>query len=155
MAKTARGKKAAVKRGTGTSADTRRRNAELRELLQSRRKQLTGGMSAMIREVRSRSADEREAADSQDGTEADIQDDLSLALIQMKSETLRRIDAALRRVDAGEYGVCAECSQTISVERLRALPFAVRCTSCEGVREQRRAASAPSAKSAYPNALDI
>jgi DnaK suppressor protein len=40
------------------------------------------------------------------------------------------------RLDAGDYGVCLDCSGEISERRLRALPFAVRCQSCEEVREQ-------------------
>ncbi len=41
-----------------------------------------------------------------------------------------QIDAALGRMDAGEYGVCEDCGGEISLERLRALPFATRCTDC-------------------------
>jgi len=53
----------------------------------------------------------------------------------MKSETLSRIEAALRRLDQGTYGNCVGCRGRISNERLRALPFAVRCTGCEKARE--------------------
>jgi RNA polymerase-binding transcription factor DksA len=51
---------------------------------------------------------------------------------------LTRIDEALVRLDAGEYGACVECGDEISEPRLRALPFAVRCRSCEETREQNR-----------------
>ena len=43
----------------------------------------------------------------------------------------RRIDDALVRLDAGQYGSCLECAREISERRLRALPFAVRCQACE------------------------
>ena len=62
--------------------------------------------------------------------------DVDLAVVQMKAETVARIDAALRRVDAGTYGRCVECEEPIAFERLRALPFALRCTSCEQSRER-------------------
>ena len=52
-------------------------------------------------------------------------------LLQMSAETLARIDAALRRLDVGQYGFCAECAKEIAERRLRALPFAVRCQACE------------------------
>jgi DnaK suppressor protein len=56
-------------------------------------------------------------------------------LIQMKAETLKRIDAALRRLDEGTYGECFECGDAIAEARLRALPFAVRCKACEEAHE--------------------
>ena len=57
----------------------------------------------------------------------------------MKGETLRRVREALVRLDAGEYGYCAECDGEISEKRLRALPFAVRCTACEAAHERHAA----------------
>lgn len=50
------------------------------------------------------------------------------------SETQRReivqIDAAISRIDAGEYGVCRDCGQEIDPRRLGALPYALLCTEC-------------------------
>lgn len=50
------------------------------------------------------------------------------------SETQRReilqIDAAIARLDAGEYGVCRDCEQEIDPRRLQALPYALLCTEC-------------------------
>jgi DnaK suppressor protein len=71
-------------------------------------------------------------------TVADIQEDISLALLQMRADTATRIDDALGRLAAGTYGVCADCEEEISEPRLRALPFAVRCRACEARREQLR-----------------
>jgi DnaK suppressor protein len=48
---------------------------------------------------------------------------------------LRRIDAALERLDEGHYGTCAACGAPIERRRLEALPWAVRCTGCEEARE--------------------
>ena len=58
----------------------------------------------------------------------------------MKSETLNRINEALGRLEEGAYGNCFECGEEIAPQRLRALPFAVRCRECEEAREtaQRR-----------------
>jgi DnaK suppressor protein len=46
------------------------------------------------------------------------------------------IDAALARIDAGEYGVCADCEQEIDPRRLVALPYALLCTECAQRRER-------------------
>ncbi len=56
------------------------------------------------------------------------------------SETQRhevaQIDAAIARVDAGEYGICRDCDTEIDPRRLAALPYAVLCTECAQLREQ-------------------
>jgi DnaK suppressor protein len=112
------------------------RTDSLRALLDERRRELTGGMHGLMRSVRSRDRNDHDDADAQDGAHVDVQEDVDLAMIQMKAETLRRIDAALRRLDEGSYGNCAECGEPIAHERLKALPFAVRCRDCEDSREQ-------------------
>jgi DnaK suppressor protein len=72
---------------------------------------------------------------------------MDFALIQMKAETLARVDEALARLDAGSYGRCFECGGEISEKRLRALPFAGRCTACEERREQAQGRVRQSAQS--------
>jgi DnaK suppressor protein len=120
-----------------------RRLAELRSSLEARRSRLVADLTELKRGMRSRTPDERDASDAFEGIEANIQDDLDFAVIQLKGETLARIEAALRRLDAGAYGDCQECGLAISKERLQAMPFAVRCTSCEEARERRVAGGGP------------
>jgi DnaK suppressor protein len=119
-----------------TAKSRQQRTARLREMLETKRRELSSNMRGMIRDVRLRAESGRNAPDPQDG-EVDIEDDLELAMIQMNSEMLHRIDAALRRLDAGRYGVCADCSREIPDGRLHALPFAVRCVECEQNSEAR------------------
>ena len=64
-------------------------------------------------------------------SEADVQEDIELAVVQLKTEMLGRIDEALARLRNGEYGFCLDCRAEISEKRLRAQPFAVRCRACE------------------------
>ena len=77
--------------------------------------------------------------DETEHAEADYQEHIEVALIQMKGETLLRVREALERLDAGEYGCCVECGGEIAEGRLRALPFAVRCKGCEESQEQQTA----------------
>jgi DnaK suppressor protein len=49
---------------------------------------------------------------------------------------LRRIEAALRRIDEGSWGECSECRRPIEPKRLEALPWAVRCAGCAETAEQ-------------------
>ena len=45
-------------------------------------------------------------------------------------EELRAIDAALDRIKAGTYGICAKCGTPISEARLEAVPQAALCEDC-------------------------
>ena len=65
-----------------------------------------------------------------------MHEDMDRALLQMRAETLNRIDDAISRLDDGNYGRCFECDAEIAAPRLRALPFAVRCRTCEEQRER-------------------
>ena len=40
------------------------------------------------------------------------------------------IEAALRRIEAGTFGLCQSCGQPIAPERLEALPWAQDCVDC-------------------------
>jgi DnaK suppressor protein len=119
---------------TAVSAKTTRYN-ELRKMLENRRRELVAEVQGRMRDVRSDGNKDRDVLDQGESSEVDIQEDIELALIQMKSETLNKIDAALRRLEDGSYGDCFECGDEISEARLRALPFAVRCKECEEARE--------------------
>jgi len=125
---------ATTKSTTKTSAKTSRYN-ELKKMLEDRRRQLMSDVQGRIRDVRGEGSKDREVLDQGESSEVDIQDDIEFALIQMKSETLNKINEALRRLDEGTYGNCFECGDEVAEARLRALPFAVRCKDCEEARE--------------------
>jgi DnaK suppressor protein len=115
----------------------RERYSELRRILEERRREIMSAVYEKIRDVRSESANSpaHGVLDAAESSEADIQDDIEFALIQMKAETLTKIEEALRRLEEGTFGYCFECGEEISERRLRALPFALRCKDCEEARE--------------------
>ena len=113
----------------------RSRSDELRKMLEDRLYELRRDVHGRMRDARIDSFHERQAIDQGETSELDTQGELEFALIQMKAETLNKIDAALRRLDEGTYGRCYECGNEITQRRLRALPFAVRCKDCEESRE--------------------
>lgn len=43
---------------------------------------------------------------------------------------LRMIEAALKRMDEGEYGFCVKCGAEIEKERLDAVPYTPHCRNC-------------------------
>ena len=139
---------------------TRRRNIatdrkdELRHMLETRRQELTEQLRGQMRDVRA-AAEDRVGPNPEDMSEEDTQSDIDLALIQMASETLRAIDAALGRLEQGKYGNCAECGGPIADGRLRAMPFAVRCKDCEETREETAGRRrAPATRHDYGTLLD-
>jgi DnaK suppressor protein len=115
----------------------RDRYSELRRILEERRREILGQVHEKIRDVRAEGANNPTSGvlDAAETSESDIQDDIEFALIQMKAETLSKIDEALRRLEEGTFGNCFECGEEISERRLRALPFALRCKDCEEARE--------------------
>ena len=115
----------------------RNRYAELKEILEERRREIMGQVQDKIRDVRTEGANNpnQGVLDAAESSESDIQDDIEFALIQMKAETLHKIEEALRRLEENTFGYCFECGEEISERRLRALPFAVRCKDCEEARE--------------------
>ncbi len=83
----------------------------------------------------------QESAD--DGTE-DIVDrannaynrELMFSLSDSERNTLLQIENALRRMDEGTYGRCANCGQNIAIARLEALPWARFCVDCQELAER-------------------
>ena len=118
-------------------AEVVERHVELKRILEERRREILSEVQEKMRDVRTEGAsgEGQGVLDAAETSEADIQDDIEFALLQMKAETLQRIEEALARHTEGTYGYCFECGDEISERRLRALPFAVRCRECEEERE--------------------
>jgi DnaK suppressor protein len=49
---------------------------------------------------------------------------------------LEKIDRALQKIEAGEFGVCEECNEEISVKRLEARPETTLCIRCKEDQER-------------------
>jgi DnaK suppressor protein len=60
------------------------------------------------------------------------------ALDEQGRREMEAIQAALAHLDAGTYGICETCDETISAARLTARPTARRCVSCQERLEHRR-----------------
>jgi DnaK suppressor protein len=107
-------------------------------MLDERRRVLQAEVQGKMRDVREEGTwggKLSDVLDAVESSEADIQEEIEFALIQMKSETLNKVHDALARLEHGNYGNCFDCDEEIAEKRLRALPFAVRCKDCEEARE--------------------
>jgi len=108
---------------------------EIKGLLVHKYQELTGQLSRHDKQV-------------QDGANAFGEDVLSLmqdfATLQSgdstSGEQLIKIEEALRRIDDGKFGDCAECDKPIKIERLMLVPHAQYCVPCESEREKNQAA---------------
>lgn len=54
-----------------------------------------------------------------------------LAIERTLEKELRDIKAALKRIAAGNYGICKYCQQDIAPARLRARPTSTSCVKCK------------------------
>ena len=121
---------------TGRYYELKRRYDELKRMLLERQHEILAEVKGKIHDIRVEGSEKgHEVLERGETSEVDIQEDIEFALIQMKAETLQKINEALDRLEEGTYGHCFECGEEIAQPRLRALPFAVRCKDCEEARE--------------------
>lgn len=119
--------------------------AELKVLLLAKRAQLV----ARLREERGglREAIQHEKIEGTpfgDRPALSPDDEMGFAVADRRTEMLAQIDLALKKMEEGSYGRCEVCEEPINITRLRAHPFAVRCTRCQEAweRDQSRAEGA-------------
>ncbi len=101
--------------------------------------------------VRARKAERRTGAPRRSPEEAtnavqSLGEDFEVAMLDRQSREAAQIDAALERLARDEHGFCRGCGVFIGLRRLKALPFAQRCTACQAdveARELRSEASWP------------
>jgi DnaK suppressor protein len=112
------------------------RRADVRLMLVERRRELLLEIQSRIRDVREEgSSTDHHAPHLGEPFEAEPDEDLAFALIQMKAEMLESMNEAVKTFDEGAYGSCLDCGEVIGSARLQAMPFAVRCRECQESRE--------------------
>jgi len=62
--------------------------------------------------------------------------DVSALTADLRSRTLREVESALTRVTRGSYGVCEACGEEIAPARLKAIPWARYCVTCQEMRSR-------------------
>jgi RNA polymerase-binding transcription factor len=76
-------------------------------------------------------------ADEVDEIQASERREIGFATRELLVGRVNRLSAALERLSQGQYGICAECEERISVARLRALPEVQTCVRCQDRLERR------------------
>jgi DnaK suppressor protein len=63
--------------------------------------------------------------------DADIEGfDAQVAISLNEESLLEQVEASIKRLEAGTYGVCQQCGHKIGMERLKAIPYAAHCIKC-------------------------
>ena len=108
---------------------------ELRRRLTERRRALLETRESQQGELRALQSQDRDP-EYEEAAQVKVADDVLTTLSETARREVMQIDAALGRLDEGEYGTCLDCGQEIPIERLRALPFTLRCQDDEEERER-------------------
>ncbi|HWR89008.1 MAG TPA: TraR/DksA family transcriptional regulator [Dissulfurispiraceae bacterium] len=117
--------------------EERQRKDRLRKALIERREKIVKDSKAEIKKYIS--GEKRQLVetvmDDGDLSVVDLSEDISLKQLSTHRETLIKIDAALKKLGEGTYGICEDCGDTISEERLKVIPFAILCRDCQEKKE--------------------
>lgn len=107
----------------------------VRQDLQRRRRVILETSRRADAEIDSLRSAERDP-EFEEGAQSEHEQFTLARLSEVQRREILQIDAALARIDAGEYGVCRDCGNEIAVRRLEALPYAVLCTECASQHER-------------------
>lgn len=100
---------------------------KIKATLVERRNQLTNNLKSGLVEIESQEG--HHLADLEDID--NIQDnDAVFEVVNNASASLDQIEKAIEKIEKGTYGTCEDCGLPITVERLKALPFATQCIEC-------------------------
>jgi len=61
---------------------------------------------------------------------------IAAGALGLTTTDLLKIDEAIRKLDEGTYGICEDCGDEISEQRLKILPYAIYCIDCKEKREK-------------------
>jgi DnaK suppressor protein len=95
-------------------------------------------LSKNVEDKRTMDILEPEVGDSIDQATQSLDKEILFELSDNERKMLDNIDASLRKMDNGNYGVCEHCKRPVEKKRLKALPSARYCMSCqEGIERTR------------------
>ena len=121
---------------TSTRRKRPRLTAELRRQLTAMRWSLARTVATTDEELATLEA--QQPSDFGEGSATGVVGDLLARLEGRERHELDEIDAAQRRLEAGVFGVCEGCHRAIPLARLRAVPTARRCATCQAREEAAR-----------------
>jgi RNA polymerase-binding transcription factor len=115
----------------------RKRDREhFRRFLQGKLTELQAASNVDLRQrVSQPHFDLEESRDEGDEAQRTASEDMQTSHAEQNAALLRQVAAALQRMADGDYGRCVDCGNEIEIERLRAVPWAFRCTADQEAHE--------------------
>lgn len=113
---------------------SKRQTAHFRSVLDTLKRELAGDIERTVHNLQDEApvlADPNDRASQ----EADLA--LELRSRDREGRLIKKVDEALARIDAGEYGYCDSCGVEIGLKRLEARPTATLCIDCKTLEEMR------------------
>jgi RNA polymerase-binding protein DksA len=104
----------------------------LMKKLQDRKYAITGQVGSLENDLRDDMADNQNTpGDLADHGSGELNQHLSVTLMENDRIELDRIDRALAHFENASYGRCELCQKPIPMLRLRAIPWATKCIACQ------------------------
>lgn len=105
------------------------KSANYREILLAMRREVMREISGNT--LAAREMAQGDVPDIGDMSCATYERDVLLNLSEVQRQKVRDIDAALARLEQGEYGVCLGCGEEIPQKRMEVRPFSRYCVECK------------------------
>jgi DnaK suppressor protein len=120
--------------GSGGKALNKRDLTRFKKLLLEQRKQLQGNQKkALTGDVH---VDPDDFPDEIDTASSEVTLQFTGRLREREQGLLAKVDRALAKIEAGEFGECVSCGEEIGNARLKARPVAERCIDCKAEQEK-------------------
>ena len=97
----------------------------------------------LLNQEASNESNEGDVLDLADLASDSYDKDLANSLSETERARLNAVEAALKRVELGTYGLCDACNKPIPLPRLKVLPFAKFCVQCQQEEERTGKAQLP------------
>lgn len=124
--------------------ETKRNFDKIKKQLEEQRKLIADGIDHFTKDNLNLS--QRDASGDLSGYTfhmADVATDnfdreFNLDIASNEQQLLNRIQEALNKINEGTFGICENCQANISMERLKAVPYARLCIKCQEEEEKKK-----------------
>ncbi len=104
-----------------------------RELLLKKRSELVASVKT---EPGALMAESVQTPDADEFAAKSVTQDVTATTLELRTQMLKEIDRSLKTMATGTYGVCEDCGEEISPNRLKAIPWARYCLTCQEQRSK-------------------
>jgi DnaK suppressor protein len=105
---------------------------EFRKVLEAKRNELLSGSSDRD-EIRIENA-----AEEFDRLQQQLNREVAIRNLDRETKLLKEVQAALARTEDGSFGECLRCEEMIPEKRLKAVPWAAYCVSCQEIIDRQK-----------------